>query len=149
MLDKIQDLDMFRDPGDLERWEGQKMKALMCLHFSVCAFYSSLMNKCIKNQENLVKMMVFEIIMPEGPRRAKPRAGSKESASHHVKTNPTPLPHTPLTRGVPLARAALMIFGSWDVIFGVFIIDFLIFGKWKNNDATMVGDALGGVWNRF
>ena len=42
-----------------------------------------------------------------------------------------------------------MIFGSWDVIFGVFIMDFLIFGKWKNDDATMVGDGLGGVWIRF
>ena len=26
---------------------------------------------------------------------------------------------------------------------------FLFFGKWKNDDATMVGDGLGGVWNRF
>ena len=94
-------------------------------------------------------MNVFEIIMPEGPRRAKPRAGSKESASHHVKTNPTPLPHTPLTRGVPLARAALMIFGSWEVIFGVFMMDFLIFGKLKNYDATMVADGVGVVWNHF
>ena len=26
---------------------------------------------------------------------------------------------------------------------------FFIFGKWKNDDATMVAGGVGGVWNRF
>ena len=103
------------------------------------------MKKCIKIQENLVKMEVFEIIMPEGPRRAKPRAGSKESASHHVKTNPTPLPHTPLTRGVPLARAALMIFGSWEVIFSDLMMNFSFLKIFENMIRQYVNIGLGSL----
>ena len=78
----------------------------------------------------------------QSPPEGKPPPGAKENASHHVKN--THHTHS-LTHGMSLARAALTDFGLLERIFGLLMVNFLLFFKNPGNTIPALCKNVLGV----